>query len=455
MRWKITGRFLTAIICTVFCVILINGMISIVAFFIYNNASEEIHPSPTDFTRTLARYISEVDGTPQISDEGVAALQQRNAWLQFLDNNGHVISEVLAPPTAPQHYTPVELIHAYKYRDENNTSIFVTEHDGIMYLVGIEDSSLTKIVFTSNTSSISQFVAQVALIIIIIDLVIAAIIGFIFSSFLTKPIYGMIERIRKLKSRNFSVANMQNQGIYRSVFQNLDDVAENLKLQEEERHKLELMRNEWISNVSHDMKTPLASIQGYAELLQDDISPKEKADYAEIIEKKSVYMRELLDDFTLTMRLRQQQMPLQLVETNIVSFVRELVIDVLNDPSFSEHNISFEAQTERLMKSIDSHLMKRALLNFIYNALVHNDAQVALEISVEEPATIIIRDQGKGIAEADLPQIFERYYRGTNTENIKGTGLGMAIARDIIQVHGGEVIVTSKIDVGTTVVVRL
>lgn len=166
-------------------------------------------------------------------------------------------------------------------------------------------------------------------------------------------------------------------------------------------------------------------------------------------------MRELLDDFTLTMRLRQQQMPLQLVETNIVSFVRELVIDVLNDPSFSEHNISFEAQTERLMKSIDSHLMKRALLNFIYNALVHNDAQVALEISVEEPATIIIRDQGKGIAEADLPQIFERYYRGTNTENIKGTGLGMAIARDIIQVHGGEVIVTSKIDVGTTVVVRL
>ncbi|WP_042470234.1 sensor histidine kinase [Bacillus ndiopicus] len=457
MRWKITGRFLTAIICTVFCVILINGIISI-ALYIYHQTNEEIPTSPTDFTRALARYISEVDGAPTISDEGIAALQQRNAWVQFLDDNGNVIGDALAPSTAPVHYTPIELIHAYKYRDKYNTSVFVTEHEGITYLVGIQDSSISKIIFTSNTSSIPQFIAQLSLIIIIVDIVIAIIIGFIFSSFLTKPIYGMIERIQKLKSRNFSVADKRNQGIYRSVFQNLDDVAENLKLHEEERRKLEQMRNEWVSNVSHDMKTPLASIQGYAELLQGEISTEEKADYAEIIEKKSVYMRELLDDFTLTMRLRQQQMPLQLVDINIVSFVRELVIDVLNDASFSEREVSFDSQINKLVKSIDAHLMKRALLNFIYNALVHNKEHVSLEIFIEETdgaAVITIRDNGKGIAAADLPQVFERYYRGTNTENIKGTGLGMAIARDVIHAHGGEVELVSEIGVGTTVVVRL
>ncbi|WP_107838466.1 sensor histidine kinase [Metasolibacillus meyeri] len=457
MRWKLTGRFLMAIICTVFCVILVNGIISIV-LYVYHISNEDRPTSATDFTRSLARYIAKIDEEPQISDEGIAALQERNAWLQFLDDNGNVIGHALAPAAAPQHYTPIELIQAYKYRDKNQTTTLVAEHNGVTYLVGIQDASLSKIIITSNTSSITQFIAQFALIIIIVDIVIAIIIGFIFSSFLAKPIYRMIERIRMLKNRNFAVDSKRSKGLYRSIFHNLDDVAESLKLQEEERHKLEQMRNEWISNVSHDMKTPLAAIQGYAELLQGDVSTQEQSDYAEIIEKKSVYMRELLDDFTLTMRLRQQEMPLQLVDTNIVSFVRELVIDVLNDTTFSGSEITFNSQFDKLTKSIDTHLMKRALLNFIYNALVHNEGNVTLDISIEEMnevTVITISDNGKGIAEADLPQVFERYYRGTNTRNIKGTGLGMAIARDVIQAHGGEVELVSEIGVGTTIIVRL
>lgn len=457
MRWKLTGRFLMAILCTVFCVILVNALIAL-AFYAHYSSGKEYPASATDFTRTLARYITVTDGEPVISDKGIAALEERNAWLQFLDDNGNVIGNALAPTTAPVHYTPVELVHAYKYRDENHVSIFVAEHNDIMYLVGIQDRNLSKIIITSNTSSITQFTAQLALIMIIVDLLIAIIIGFIFSSFLTKPIYRMIERIRMLKNRNFAVDSKESRGLYRSIFHNLDDVAESLKLQEEERRKLEQMRNEWVSNVSHDMKTPLAAIQGYAELLQSNIPVSEQTEYAEIIEKKSVYMRELLDDFTLTMRLRQQEMPLQLVDTNIVSFVRELVIDVLNDATFSERNITFNASIDKLTKCIDTHLMKRALLNFIYNALVHNEEEVILEISVEEvagAAVIHIRDNGKGIAKADLPQVFERYYRGTNTENIKGTGLGMAIARDIIQAHGGIVELVSELGAGTSVIVRL
>ncbi len=170
-----------------------------------------------------------------------------------------------------------------------------------------------------------------------------------------------------------------------------------MQAHENERQKLEQMRNEWISNVSHDIKTPLASIRGYAELLRnDEISPEERLEYAGVIERQSLYMKELLDDFNLTMRLRNQDMSLNLQETRIEGFVRKIIIDLLNDPQFQTHEIDFSSNAPELTWEIDQHLMKRALLNFILNALIHNDDDVKVTVEVAENS-IIIRDNGRGI----------------------------------------------------------
>lgn len=190
---------------------------------------------------------------------------------------------------------------------------------------------------------------------------------------------------------------MKRPGVFKRVFANLNDVSETLQAHENERQKLEQMRNEWISNVSHDIKTPLASIRGYAELLRnDEISPEERLEYAGVIERQSLYMKELLDDFNLTMRLRNQDMSLNLQETRIEGFVRKIIIDLLNDPQFQTHEIDFSSNAPELTWEIDQHLMKRALLNFILNALIHNDDDVKVTVEVAENS-IIIRDNGRGI----------------------------------------------------------
>ncbi|WP_251129960.1 sensor histidine kinase KdpD [Exiguobacterium sp. s57] len=87
--------------------------------------------------------------------------------------------------------------------------------------------------------------------------------------------------------------------------------------------------------------------------------------------------------------------------------------------------------------------MKRALLNFLYNALLHNDDLVIVTVRVKGDI-MTIADNGNGIAESDLPYIFERYYQGTNTDDARGSGLGMVISRDIIEAHGGKVEVDSE-----------
>lgn len=457
MKFKLTSQFLMSIFIIVIVVFFVNAAI-LLGYLFYqskkglNDMSEW---SGEDFTRSFTQFINIENGTPVVSNEGLQQLQKRNAWIQFLDEGGQVINSYFTPNDSPSHYSPIELIHTYKYREDTATTIYVSSVESISFLIGIKDTQLGRVVFTFDIRSILEVASTVFLLIIVVDLIIAALIGLLFSSILTRPVSYMIERIEKLKQLDYATAKPKKTGIYRNVFDNLNDVSETLEKHEEERQKLEKMRTEWISNVSHDMKTPLASIRGYAELLQDQVTDNERREYVSVIERQSKYMSELLEDFNFTMKLRNNRIELQRTAVNLPTFIREMVIDLLNDVQFQHRHIEFNTAMEQLAVEIDPHLIKRALLNFIYNALHHNDDDTIVTIGVDTDAhgnaNITIADNGKGINDEDSRQVFERYYRGSNTEDIQGTGLGMAIARDIIEAHSGQVTLESELDKGTTI----
>lgn len=459
MKWKLTGRFLMAMMSIVILVILVNTAMLI--YLLIHESSDGLADidarSAEDFTRTLSTYMTVENDVPLLNEEGIQLLRTRQAWIQFLDMNGTAVMEIDAPATARSHYRPIDIVQTYKYREhDTNTTVFISNFGDFTYLVGIQDAAVARTVLAFNANSVVQVVSTYLLYIVILDLVIAFIVGLLFSSILTKPLSQMMERIVQMKNHDFVQKPFKRPGIYKQVFNNIQDVSQELQAQELERAKLEQMRNEWMSNVSHDMKTPLASIQGYAELLHG-ANAQEQREYAAIIEQKSIYMRELLDDFNLTMRLRNDQMPLQTEQVRLEAFVREVVIDVLNNPQFDMREVSFDSTAGRLECALDTHLMKRAITNFIVNALVHNpEAQVEVTLrQVTTRAVIKICDNGKGMREEDIAQVFERYYRGKNTTDIQGTGLGTAIARDIITAHGGAVTLESTQGVGTVVTITL
>lgn len=236
-------------------------------------------------------------------------------------------------------------------------------------------------------------------------------------------------------------------------------MAQTLQQRLLERQKLEQLREEWIQNLSHDLKTPLASIKGYGELMAEEdylLTREETKDYAKIICQKAQYMEELLEDLKLTQSLKWGLIPLKKEKQNLVEVLREIAIDVLNNPHYSQRKIQFKPQKERIYFSFDKSLLRRAFTNLTYNAVVHNqeDTEVFITIAEEDKIMITIEDNGRGMSPKELENLFTRYIRGTNTgENHRGSGLGMTIAKQIIEVHGGEIKADSFLGLGTKITV--
>lgn len=419
--------------------------------------------TPEDFARQFQENITVVNHDVTITESGKKALIEKNAWIQILDENGKVMYSYRTPKGIMEKYTPADIVQTYKYQEIANTTVFVggkkEKSIDYSYFIGIENPGLNRYAISFDNRDIYRVVKVVG-IILVIDVFIALLIGYFFSKRLTQPLHALIYGIKRLANKDYTV-HYEPKGVYKDVFHNVNFLSNQLTANEKERKKLEIMREDWIGNISHDIKTPLASIQGYAELIKDQdyhFSLEEIREYAEIIEQKSLYIKEVMEDLNLSTRLKNKVLSLNKKTVNLVALLRNIVIDILNDPKYSNRNIVFHVNQENIPVEIDEILFRRAINNLLYNAMVHNDENVQIDVLVEkqERTHIMIKDDGKGIRKEELERIFDRYYRGTNTGDAhRGSGLGMAIAKDIIQEHNGELTINSEIGHGTTIDIKL
>lgn len=289
----------------------------------------------------------------------------------------------------------------------------------------------------------------------ILELTVAIYFGIKFSKKVTEPMKEVIEGVDNLEEGKYDILYDED-GIYKDVKVKLNNLARTLKQNEIERKKIEVMRNEWISNITHDIKTPLSSIKGYAELLENysDFTEDEIKQYGFVINQKSEYIKELVDDLNLTIYLKDDKKILNLQKANLVTEIKNSIISILNHSIYSKREITFESNKNIVEETFDLKLLKRLIDNIIYNALIHNndDVKICVEVLKIDRTHIIIKDNGNGISEYDLEDIFNKYYRGTNTSYIhKGSGLGMAIVYNIVKAHNWDINIESKLGEGTRI----
>lgn len=241
--------------------------------------------------------------------------------------------------------------------------------------------------------------------------------------------------------------------IYREMIQTLQEVSDELHNHELERKKLEMHREEWIAGLSHDLKTPLATVMGYTKMLQTDYNwtEDEKAEFLMRIDEKSIYMKKLIDDLTLTYRIKNNNLPIQKQVIDVHEMIRRTIIQHLEEHPTYLYDIHIS--DDPLFIKGDPVLFQRVLDNLLLNSVKHNPVGTKIDVTtthLKNTICIEIRDNGKGMDECTKEQLFNRYYRGTNTtEHSEGSGLGMAITQQLVHLHDGKIDVRSALGQGT------
>lgn len=225
-------------------------------------------------------------------------------------------------------------------------------------------------------------------------------------------------------------------------------------------HQLEEMRREFVANVTHELKTPLTSIRGYVELLQDEKRDAQtRAKFYEIIGIEADRLQRLIDDLLELSRIENSAQKAPETKRTDVSEIAREVLDHLS-PMAQEQQVAFSADlTPGLVIRADPDRIVQLFTNLIQNAVKYNRPGGSVTVSTQAlrgMAVAKVEDTGLGIPQESLPRIFERFYRvdkGRSRE-LGGTGLGLSIVKHIVQLYGGDISVDSVVEKGTVFQVR-
>lgn len=222
----------------------------------------------------------------------------------------------------------------------------------------------------------------------------------------------------------------------------------------EEERRIEQTKDELITNVSHDIRTPLTSIIGYLELATEKRyqSFEEGESYVETAYQKAQQMRLLVDDLFEYTSVHQADAPLNIIRFDMIQLLEQLRIDFLIEAENKGMEMSIISEKDKLMMQGDSEKLVRVFSNLISNALKYGQGgeNIIIKISEEIPnkVKIIIKNDGEKIPDEALGQIFERFYRAesSRTQELASTGLGLAIVKSIVELHYGEISVETTKD---------
>jgi signal transduction histidine kinase len=280
---------------------------------------------------------------------------------------------------------------------------------------------------------------------------------------IVEPLNQLKEGINHIRKGDYEHSIKPSNYFNREIKETFKDF-EKMRLQLQENRALatqyEANRKELISNISHDLKTPISSIIGYVEGILDGVAntPAKHDRYMQIIYKKALDMNRLVNDLILFSKLDVNKVSFNFKELNFQSYM-EVLFDEYGI-ELRENNVELVSRyqaKENLMLSIDQKQLRRVFNNIIGNALKHlNKETKAIEIVVyEEMDEVYIRisDNGSGIPKEKVGQIFDRFYKGDASRNtdIGSSGLGLSISKQIVQAHGGRIWATSELDQGTII----
>ena len=280
---------------------------------------------------------------------------------------------------------------------------------------------------------------------------------------LEKSFFGPISVLNKgmnhIRDGNLDfILKTDEEGEIGELYQNYEEMRLRLKESQEEKLLQEKQNRELLSNISHDLKTPITSIKGYVEGLIDGVAntPEKQDKYIRTIYNKANDMDRLIDELTLYSRIDSDRVPYNFHRINVGDYFGDCVEEIGMDLESRGIELNYSnliAPETRIIA--DPEQLKRVINNIVGNSVKYLDkphGRIVFRLLDEEDSIRVeVEDNGKGIAPRDIPYIFDRFYRTDSSRNSAkgGSGIGLSIVKKIIEDHGGYIWATSTLGEGT------
>lgn len=289
----------------------------------------------------------------------------------------------------------------------------------------------------------------------IITLLLSGVLAIFFSRKITAPLVQARNLTKTIAKGDFDIQiSSKGKDELADLMNDISSLARQLKEYRD-------TRQQFLSNVSHDLRTPLTYIKGYAALLKEqEVGAESVKEQSTIIYQESNRMESLVKDLFQLMKLEEGKIPMNIQEIDLVDFMKGVAKKVKLSLEEKRMDIFVLSSDQEVFASIDPDEFERALLNILNNGIRHTGSGGQIEINIrklEQEMTIEIKDNGEGIPAEDLPHIWDRFYRVDKSRSSKqgGSGLGLAITKQIIERHGGDIHIESTLHIGTTFIIVL
>ena len=397
-------------------------------------------------TGLLQEVYAASSGGKNIDQERLSRLQNTSARITWINTDGSILFDNSPDANMSEnHFDRPEVQEALKDGSGVITRNSSTMHSDIMYYaLKLEDGTILRISTQARTLT-NIFLTAAPIILITLAAILAVCL--LLSQFLTSSILHPIERM----------AENLDDPIGPPVYSELKPFADKIRTQHENILAAARSRQDFTANVSHELKTPLTAISGYAELIENHmVDGKEEEHAVQEIRRNSDRLLSLINDILALSELDQADVSLQLTETDLYELAGECceTMKVAAD----EKQISLLREGSSTVVTADRNQMHELISNLLQNAIRYNNegGKVTVSTGTENGrAFLCVEDNGIGIPEDQQDRIFERFYRvdKSRSRETGGTGLGLAIVKHIAELHDAEIHLESAPGKGTKVTV--
>ena len=338
---------------------------------------------------------------------------------------------------------------------------FSQYHVDEMYELQADVETAAEIIHSRQNfvAQVKNYIQNLTLLIgVIVPIIVIVLVLWIYKSIIT-PISMLKVATQNIKNGNLDFeVEVHDQDEIGELCEDFEEMRKRLKANAEEKVLSDNQNKELISNISHDLKTPITAIKGYVEGLMDGVAdtPEKQNKYLQTIYSKANDMDHLIDELTFYSKIDTNKIPYNFNRISVADYFSDCAEDL--ERELEEENIEFIYKNyvdDDVQIIADAEQIKRVINNIVGNSKKYSDKEKKrIRMTIKDVGDFVqveIEDNGKGIAGKDLPYIFDRFYRTDASRNSSrgGSGIGLSIVKKIMEDHGGKIWVTSKEGTGT------